>query len=183
MSDMAALKPGTILVDDYRIERVIGAGGFGITYLAEEVPLARLVTIKEYFPVDFAARDSSEEVVPRSQGSKGDYEWGLDRFLAEAQTLARFNHPNIVRVYRFFQARNTAYIVLHYEDGQSLKGWLRSLGRAPRQHELDKLVDPLLSASRNGPCRRLPSPRHRPRQHHDPPRRSARADRFRFCPR
>ncbi len=146
MSDMAALKPSTMLADDYRIERVIGAGGFGITYLAEEVSLARLVTIKEYFPVDFAARDSADDVVPRSQGSKEDYEWGLDRFLAEAQTLARFNHPNIVRVYRFFQARSTAYIVLHYEEGQSLKGWLRSLGRAPRQHELDKLLEPLLSA-------------------------------------
>jgi uncharacterized protein YjiK len=146
MSDLVALRTGTILVDDYRIERVLGAGGFGITYLAEEVPLARLVTVKEYFPVDFAARDHVEDVVPRSRECEGDYTWGLDRFLAEAQTLARFNHPNIVRVYRFFQARNTGYIVLHYEEGQSLKGWLRSLGRAPRQHELDRLVEPLLDA-------------------------------------
>jgi hypothetical protein len=146
MSDLVALRPGTILVDDYRIERVLGGGGFGITYLAEEVPLARLVTIKEYFPVDFAARDHVEDVVPRSQGAEGDYTWGLDRFLAEAQTLARFNHPNIVRVYRFFPARNTGYIVLHYEDGQSLKGWLRSLGRTPRQQELDRIVAPLLDA-------------------------------------
>ncbi|MFV0297045.1 MAG: protein kinase domain-containing protein [Hyphomicrobiaceae bacterium] len=84
--------------------------------------------------------------MPRSQGSEGDYNWGLDRFLAEAQTLARFNHSNIVKVYRFFPARNTAYMVLHYEDGQSLKGWLKNLGRAPRQHELDKLLEPLLDA-------------------------------------
>src|SRR5690606_30357716 len=67
-------------------------------------------------------------------------------FLAEAQTLARFNHPNIVRVYRFFQARNTGYIVLHYEEGGSLKSWLKGLGRAPRQPELDRLVEPLLDA-------------------------------------
>lgn len=146
MSDLVALRPGTILADDYRIERTLGAGGFGITYLAEEISLARLVTIKEYFPVDFAARDHLEDVVPRSQSSEGDYSWGLDRFLAEAQTLARFTHPNIVRVYRYFLARNTGYIVLHYEDGQSLKGWLRGLGRAPRQPEIDRLLDPLLGA-------------------------------------
>ena len=146
MSDLVALKPGTMLADDYRIERTLGAGGFGITYLAEEVALARRVTIKEYFPVDFAARDPAEDVVPRSRESEGDYTWGLDRFLAEAQTLARFDHPNIVRVYRFFQARNTGYIVLHYEDGTSLKGWLKSLGRAPRQPEIDKLLEPLLGA-------------------------------------
>ena len=146
MSDLVALKPGTVLADEYRIERPLGAGGFGITYLAEEIALARKVTIKEYFPVDFAARDPAEDVVPRSQDSEGDYTWGLDRFLAEAQTLARFNHPNIVRVYRFFQARNTGYIVLHYEEGESLKSWLKGLGRAPRQPELDRLLQPLLDA-------------------------------------
>jgi hypothetical protein len=146
MSDLVALRPGTILADDYRIEKVLGAGGFGITYLAEEIPLARLVTIKEYFPIDFAARDAAEDVVPRSRDSEGDYSWGLDRFLAEAQTLARFTHPNIVRVYRYFLARNTGYIVLHYEDGTSLKGWLRNLGRAPRQPEMDRILDPLLGA-------------------------------------
>lgn len=146
MSDLVALRPGTILAEDYRIEKVLGAGGFGITYLAEEIPLARLVTIKEYFPIDFAARDAAEDVVPRSRDSEGDYSWGLDRFLAEAQTLARFTHPNIVRVYRYFLARNTGYIVLHYEDGTSLKGWLRNLGRAPRQPELDRILEPLLGA-------------------------------------
>jgi len=146
MSDLVALRSGTILADEYRIERTLGAGGFGITYLAEEIALARKVTIKEYFPVDFAARDQAEDVVPRSRESEGDYSWGLDRFLAEAQTLARFNHPNIVRVYRFFQARNTGYIVLHYEEGVSLKGWLKGLGRAPRQPELDKLIVPILDA-------------------------------------
>ncbi len=146
MSDLVALRPGTILADEYRIERTLGAGGFGITYLAEEIALARKVTIKEYFPVDFAARDAAEDVVPRSRESEGDYSWGLDRFLAEAQTLARFNHPNIVRVYRFFQARNTGYIVLHFEDGASLKGWLKGLRRAPRQPELDRLIAPLLDA-------------------------------------
>ena len=145
MTNLVALSRGTELVGDYRIERVLGAGGFGITYLAEETPLARHVTIKEYFPVDFAAR-SDEDVCPRSQNSESDYAWGLERFIEEAQTLARFSHPNIVRVYRYFRDRNTGYIVLHFEEGQSLKAWLKGLGRPPRQQELDTILVPLLDA-------------------------------------
>ncbi len=146
MTNLIALKGGTELVGDYRIERVLGAGGFGITYLAEEVALDRSVTIKEYFPSDFAARTSTADAAPRSQDCASDYRWGLDRFIEEAQTLARFSHPNIVRVYRYFKANNTAYMVLHFEEGQSLKGWLKGLGRAPRQKELDAIVAPLLDA-------------------------------------
>lgn len=146
MTNLAALPGGTRLAEDYRIERVLGAGGFGITYLAEEVPLARMVTIKEYFPVDFAVRDTKQGAQPRSEDCTGDYQWGLDRFLDEARTLARFDHPNIVRVYRFFREANSGFIVLHYEDGKSFKAWLKALGRAPRQHELDRVVPPLLDA-------------------------------------
>src|SRR3990170_3065966 len=76
----------------------------------------------------------------------GDYRWGLDRFIEEAQTLAKFDHRNIVRVYRYFRANNTGYMVLHFEEGQSLKGWLKGLGRAPRQKELDAIIAPLLDA-------------------------------------
>ena len=146
MSNLVALQNGTELVSDYRIERVLGAGGFGITYLADEIALGRSVTIKEYFPSDFAARASAGDAAPRSEGCSSDYRWGLDRFIEEAQTLAKFNHPNIVRVYRYFRANNTGYMVLHFEEGQSLKGWLKGLGRAPRQKELDAMVAPLLDA-------------------------------------
>lgn len=146
MTNLIALPSGTVLVGDYRIERVLGAGGFGITYLATEMALARLVTIKEYFPSDIAARDGNIEAVPRSRDCSGDYKWGLDRFIEEAQTLAKFDHTNIVRVYRYFRANNTGYMVLHFEEGKSLKGWLQSLGRAPRQKELDAILGPLLDA-------------------------------------
>ena len=122
MSHVLALPTGTELVGDFRIERVLGAGGFGITYLATETALARQVTIKEYFPTDFAARDEDMGAVPRSAESAGDYQWGLDRFLDEAQTLARFDHRHICRVYRYFRANNTGYMVLHFEEGASLKG-------------------------------------------------------------
>ncbi|MCB1509560.1 MAG: serine/threonine protein kinase [Hyphomicrobiaceae bacterium] len=140
------LPAGTVLVGDFRIEKVLGSGGFGTTYLAEELALARKVTIKEYFPNDFAMRAVDLGAVPRSQNSNEDYQWGLDRFIDEAQALAKFDHRNIVRVYRYFRANNTAYMVLHFEEGQSLKNWLRSLGRAPRQAELDKLIAPMLDA-------------------------------------
>ena len=146
MTDVLALTPGTELVGDFRIDRVLGAGGFGITYLADEIALARSVTIKEYFPSDFAARSKDQGAVPRSSDCAGDYKWGLDRFIEEAQTLARFDHRNICRVYRYFRANNTGYMVLHFEEGSSLKGWLKGLGRAPCQAEIDNIVGPLLDA-------------------------------------
>ena len=146
MTNLIALPNGTELVGDYRIERVLGAGGFGVTYLADEIALARMVTIKEYFPSDIAARDGGIDAAPRSQDCAGDYRWGLDRFIEEAQTLAKFDHTNIVRVYRYFRANNTGYMVLHFEEGQSLKAWLKDLGRAPRQKELDGILGPLLDA-------------------------------------
>ena len=146
MTNLTALPIGTELVDDYRIDSVLGAGGFGITYLATEIALERKVTIKEYFPTEYAARKGPIEASPRSQDSSSDYKWGLERFLEEGQTLGKFNHPNIVRVYRYFRANNTGYMVLHFEEGQSFKSWLKNLGRAPRQNELDDILAPLLSA-------------------------------------
>ncbi len=146
MTNLVALQSGTELAGEYRIDRVLGAGGFGITYLADEIALHRPVTIKEYFPSDFAARTAGFDAAPRSEQCAGDYKWGLDRFIEEAQTLAKFSHPNIVRVYRYFRANNTGYMVLHFEEGQSLKAWLKSLGRAPRQKELDQIIAPLLDA-------------------------------------
>jgi serine/threonine protein kinase len=145
-TSLFSLPEGTELVGEFRIKRVLGAGGFGITYLASETALLRDVTIKEYFPLDYAARDASGDVAPRSRDSAKDYAWGLERFMEEAQILARFTHPNIVRVYRCFRARDTGYMVLHFEEGGSLKAWLRQLQRAPRQRELDRIVAPLLDA-------------------------------------
>ena len=146
MTHLIALPGGTELAGDYKIDRVLGAGGFGVTYLADEMALSRKVSIKEYFPSDFAARDTNGSANPRSENCTGDYSWGLERFIEEAQTLAKFNHSNIVRVYRTFRANNTAYMVLHFEEGQSLKNWLKSLNRAPRQKELDAIIAPLLDA-------------------------------------
>jgi hypothetical protein len=146
MTQTAALMPGELLGDDYRIEKAIGSGGFGITYLATETTLDRLVCIKEYFPTDFASRNGIGEAVPRSEGCGADYDWGLERFIEEARALAKFDHPNIVKVYRYFQENSTAYMVLQFEEGQSLKDWAKSLGRGARQAEIDAVLTPLLEA-------------------------------------
>jgi serine/threonine protein kinase len=146
MTNLLALPSETVLAGDYKIRRVLGAGGFGITYLADEIALNRQVTIKEYFPADFAARIDDVDAVPRSKDCAEDYKWGLDRFIEEAQTLARFEHPNIVRVFRYFRENKTGYMVLQFEEGKSLRNWLKELGRAPRQLELDQFLGPLLDA-------------------------------------
>ena len=98
-----------------------------------------------------------------------NYDSGVEeRFIEEAQTLARFVHPNIVRVYRYFRANNTGYMVLHFEEGRSFKAWLKALGRAPRQKELDKILVPAARCAGDDPQGRLPASRHRARQHHHP---------------
>jgi serine/threonine protein kinase len=146
MDNLLALPTGTMLVGEYRLERLLGAGGFGITYQATDLPLNRSVAIKEYFPSDFAAREGSRFVRSKSQSHDDDYRWGLDRFVAEAKTLAKFDHPNIVKVYRTFLENNSGYMVLQFEEGRSFKRWLDGLGRAPTQAELDTILAPLLDA-------------------------------------
>ncbi len=111
---------------EYQIDAVLGQGGFGITYLAKDVNLDSKVAIKEYLPEDFAYRCDDRSVSARSEDDVDFYQMGLDSFLVEARTLATFRHPNIVRVARFFEAHRTAYMVLEYERGQSLKAWRKS---------------------------------------------------------
>ncbi len=111
---------------EYRVDKVLGQGGFGITYLASDVNLNAKVAIKEYLPEQFACRTEDITVEPRSANDEDFYEKGLESYLVEARTLATFRHPHIVRVARFFEANNTAYMVLEYERGESLKAWWRA---------------------------------------------------------
>ncbi|MEM8627440.1 MAG: serine/threonine-protein kinase [Pseudomonadota bacterium] len=146
MAQVLALPKGALLVGDYQIDRVLGAGGFGITYLGRDLSLARAIAIKEYFPADSALREGGCDVDFRSEGQQSEFNVGLERFIEEAQALAQFDHHNIARVYRYFRANNTAYMVLHYEEGLSFKAWCQRLDRLPTQAELDAIISPLLDA-------------------------------------
>jgi formylglycine-generating enzyme required for sulfatase activity len=142
----AALPAGTILDGSYRIARVVGSGGFGITYEAEDINLGTAVAIKEYYPFDVGDRDATMSVKPKSDRHKPTFDWGRSNFLQEARTLARFEHPSVVRVTRAFEANSTAYMVMRFERGHSFEAWLNGLGRLPTQEELDSIVAPLLDA-------------------------------------
>ncbi len=116
----AALPEGTRL-HNYTLERVLGAGGFGITYMAREEVTERAVAIKEYLPSSLAVRERDGMTVqPVSENTRGDYEWGLTRFRQEANLLVRLRHPNIVPSLNYFEANGTAYLVMEYQQGQTL---------------------------------------------------------------
>ena len=136
-----ALPPGHRL-GEYCIDRYLGSGGFGITYLATDENLNLQVAIKEYLPSDLAMRDADNSVVVKTAQDEDDFEWGRERFLDEARSLARFNHPNIVRVQRFFEAHGTSYIVMDYVEGEPLSDLLERKGTLT-EAETYQLVLPL----------------------------------------
>ena len=137
-----ALPLGSTLME-YRLDSLLGAGGFGITYLAHDTNLQKDVAIKEYLPGAVAVRGSGGAVLPTTSGSEKEYRWGLDRFIQEARTLAKFTHPHIVRVNRFFEANGTGYMVMDYEAGEPLKGWLQR-NPFPPEPALRAMLAPLL---------------------------------------
>jgi serine/threonine protein kinase len=143
-----ALPNGHVLQGRYLIEARLGAGGFGITYLAKHRYLEDLwVAIKEYLPEGAAVRDSSSRVHAVSEHHKKIYSWGLHRFLDEARLLRQFKHPNIVSVEDFFEANETAYMVMNYVRGRSIQADLDA-GRQFSEDELRKILYPILDALR-----------------------------------
>ena len=135
--------PLQAMLQEYRVEQVLGAGGFGITYRARDTNLDKDVAIKEYLPGELAVRTPDGNVVAQATGHEAGYRWGLERFLQEARTLAKFSHPHIVRVLRYFEANATAYMVMDYEKGDPLKVILQHDPQPP-EARLKALVAPLL---------------------------------------
>ena len=137
-----ALPPGH-RIEEYEIVRVLGAGGFGITYLAFDHNLQAAVAIKEYYYAGLVTRGSSGAVVPSSTSQVDGFKWGRARFLDEARLLARLDHPNVVRVHRCIEANNSAYIIMDYVEGESLAAVLEKHGTlTPPQWR--RWMDPLL---------------------------------------
>lgn len=135
--------PNGFRLHEYRIDGVLGQGGFGITYLATDVNLNARVAIKEYLPEEIAFRSSDRSVSPNASRHRDRYRQGLESFLVEARTLASFRHPSIVRVARFFEAHHTAYMVLEYEKGSAFKVWWPQHA-AIGEKGLVELLQPLL---------------------------------------
>ena len=127
----------------YVIGSVIGKGGFGITYLALDTNLDQRVAIKEFLPMELATRSDDSHVHPISQDHGDTYGWGLNRFVTEARTLAKFRHPNVVRVMSVFEANSTAYMVMEYERGESLEKLLKAK-QISGEAKLRSMVMPLL---------------------------------------
>ncbi len=121
------LPPRTVLDGRYLLGRVLGAGGFGITYLAWDLNLDLKLAVKEYFPNAFGARDRNHcTVIAANTQSKEAFDHGLAKFLQEARALARFQgHPSIASVMTFFKENGTSYLVMKYEDGVTLQDYLK----------------------------------------------------------
>lgn len=135
-------------LQNYRILDVLGEGGFGITYLAQDEVLEQKVAIKEYFPASLTGRDQQTLAVHAlNDNSAKIFQWGLDRFLSEARILAQLSHPNIVRVLYFTSLNNTGYMVMQYEEGEPLDKWIKHFpdNRLPKS-ELVRLIEPITQA-------------------------------------
>lgn len=140
-----ALRKGA-RVKEFKILRVLGQGGFGITYLVFDLNLNSPVALKEYFPAGYARRLGKGSVEPTSPESRTVFDWGLKSFLTEAQAIHRLRHPNVVRAHRYFEDRGSAFIVMDYEEGDSLAKILedrRKLTFAEWRPLFDRLLDGL----------------------------------------
>lgn len=141
-----ALPKGTV-INQYRIDSVLGYGGFGIVYKAQHMRLGNWLAIKEYLPQELATRESGT-VHPLGTREQVDFQSGLDRFLAEAKQLVQFeNHPNIVNCQDFIEDNGTAYLVMGFEDGLPLSDLLRGRERNNQtfsEDEILRIILPLL---------------------------------------
>ena len=143
-----SLQRNTGLIGRYVIQEVLGQGGFGITYLGIDKLYGNKVAIKEYYPQEIAMRKAQYEdvVTVTSIEEKNNYDKGKKRFLDEAQVMARFNkNEGIVKILDFFEANNTAYIVMEYLEGITLKQYLGKYGVIQFRNLIEMML-PLLEA-------------------------------------
>lgn len=144
------MRPFTILAGKYLIGNAIGEGGFGITYIGMDLNLEVRVAIKEYYPQGAAVRDcrtNDSTVWSYSKSTQVFFEEGREKFINEAKTIAKFRDvPEIVGVIDFFRENQTAYIVMEYLDGQTLKQYLKEKGGKIQADELLRMMKPLISS-------------------------------------
>jgi serine/threonine protein kinase len=144
--DMAGNLPVGTRLGEFEITSLIGEGGFGIVYMAHDHSLQRRVALKEYMPSSLAARAGGSQVQVKSARHRETFEAGLKSFINEARLLASFDHPSLVKVYRFWEANGTAYMVMPFLQGTTLKDVLRSLPERPDEVWLRSVLGPLTEA-------------------------------------
>jgi len=138
--------PAGTRLGEFEVRSRLGDGGFSIVYLAWDHSLEREVALKEYLPATLAVRGSDTRIVPRSERHRDTFEIGLRSFVNEAKLLARFDHPALVKVHRFWQANGTAYMVMPFYEGRTLKSVVQTLPRRPDEAWLRGLLAPLFEA-------------------------------------
>lgn len=141
----AALPKGTRL-QEFEVVQVVGEGGFGIVYLADDTLLHRAVAVKEYMPASLASRGEGHSVVVRSEQNLNTFQTGMRSFISEARMLAQFKHPALVEVFRFWEQNGTAYMAMPYYQGRTLRQVLQGEGLAVDERWLKSLFAPLMDA-------------------------------------
>ncbi len=147
MNTELALAKGTVVGGRYEILSILGGGGFGVTYQARDKQLNRDVAVKELFPADFVSRSEGSTVEAKSDAHREEFESATDRFVQEARLLAEFDHPNIVKVYDYFDENNTAYLVMHLEAGEPLSVLLKKSGPLG-QEDVERYIMPIVDGLR-----------------------------------
>jgi non-specific serine/threonine protein kinase len=140
-----ALLPGT-RVGEFEIQRVVGTGGFGIVYLAYDHALMRSVAVKEYLPASLARRGGDNTIAVRTDQDQNTFEAGMRSFINEARLLAQFDHPALIRVFRFWEENNTAYIATPFYEGETLRALVKREPQIATERWLHELLPPLLDA-------------------------------------
>ena len=141
----SSLPVGTRLAE-FEITGVIGEGGFGIVYSAHDSSLERIVALKEYLPSAFAQRSPDGGVTMKSEEHRKTFTAGLSSFINEAKMLAKFSHPGLVEVFRFWEANGTGYMAMRYYRGVTLRETLRSSRQQITEQWLCETLDPILLA-------------------------------------
>jgi serine/threonine protein kinase len=146
LGEHADALPKGMRLHEFEVLATIGQGGFGIVYLAQDHSLDRRVAVKEYMPSSLAARGADFSVSVRSARDAETFAAGLRSFVNEARLLARFDHPSLLKVHQFWESQGTAYMVMPFYEGITLKQQLNQSPHAPHEAQLRALLHPLLDA-------------------------------------
>src|SRR5687768_3462858 len=142
----AGLLPVGSRLAEFEITRVVGQGGFGVVYEAWDHALERVVAIKEYLPTSLSTRQVDGSVVPLSERHRETFDLGMRSFINEARLLAQFDHPSLLKVYRFWQERGTTYMVMPFYRGDTLREALAAIPGGVDEAWLMRIMDGVTQA-------------------------------------